>query len=188
MDDDFEDVANDPFKMKGAMLVSVLAMVLAVCSLGGSNAAKDAAFYNIQASNMYSFFQAKNVRQTQYKVAIEEIDLQLQMKSIPADYRSILEAKKEAFKKTVERYETEPSTNEGKKELMGKAKEYEALRDVAMERDPWFDYAEAFLNIAMVLTSIALITSRMLFFYMACGLGTLGTLSGINGFLLLVHL
>jgi len=69
--------AGDPFKSRAALLVSVLAMVLAVASLGGSNAAKDATQHNILAANAYAFYQAKNIRQTAYKIAADQLEAEL---------------------------------------------------------------------------------------------------------------
>ena len=49
----------DQNQIKGAILVSVLAMALAIVSLGGNNAAKEATQENILAANAYNFYQAK---------------------------------------------------------------------------------------------------------------------------------
>ena len=67
----------DQNQIKGAILVSVLAMALAIVSLGGNNAAKEATQENILAANAYNFYQAKNVRQTAYKLAADQIEADL---------------------------------------------------------------------------------------------------------------
>jgi len=77
-------------------------------------------------------------------------------------------------------------TPQGKKELMQQAKEHEHERDLALRRDPWFDYAEALLQIAIVLTSVALITSVRLLLGVSMTLGALGVFCTLNGFLLFV--
>lgn len=177
---------NDPFRTRCAMLVSCLAMVLAIASLGGNNAAKDSMVNNILASNAYSFYQAKNVRQTEYKIAAADLEIQLaQDKHTPAA-KALMEKKLADYKKNIERYESEPETGEGKKELMERAKSYEHERDHAMAQDPWFDYAEALLQIAIVLTSVAILTGAQALFWIPLGLGALGILSTLNGFLLLI--
>ena len=177
---------NDPFRTRCAMLVSCLAMVLAIASLGGNNAAKDSMVNNILASNAYSFYQAKNVRQTEYKIAAADLEIQLaQDKHTPAA-KALMEKKLADYKKNIERYESEPETGEGKKELMERAKEYEHERNHAMAQDPWFDYAEALLQIAIVLTSVAILTGVHALFWIPLGLGVLGILSTLNGFLLLI--
>ncbi len=57
--------------------VGVLAALLAICSMGGDNAAKDATRANIESSNMWAFFQAKNIRRTVYGVAADDLELLL---------------------------------------------------------------------------------------------------------------
>ena len=69
---------------------------------------------------------------------------------------------------------------------MAKAKEHEHERDIALRQDPWFDYAEALLQIAIVLTSVAILTGAQVLFWVPCVLGMLGILSTVNGFLLFV--
>ena len=128
------------FKSRAALLVSVLAMVLAIASLGGSNAAKDATQENISAANAYNFYQAKSIRQTAYKIAADELELSLAKDDkLNAAAKEAVSKKLEAYRKNVERYESEPETGEGKKELMARAKHHEQERDLALKRDPWFD-------------------------------------------------
>lgn len=181
-----DDAPSDPFKTQCALLVAVLALVLAVASLGGSNAAKEATMENILAANAFNFYQAKNTRQTAYKLAADDLDLQLKSPQLSAPVRQALEDKLRAHRATVARYESEPETGEGKKELMAKARAHEQARDVALTRDPWFDAAEALLQIAIVLMSITLITDRRLFFWASGALGLAGALATLNGFLLLI--
>ena len=181
-----DDLVNDPFKIRCALLVSVLALVLAVASLGGSNAAKEATMENILAANAYNFYQAKNQRQTAYKIAADDLELQLKGGRVPAEARHAAEKKLADYQKNIARYESEPETGEGKKELMQRAKSHENKRDEALARDPWFDYAEALLQIGIVLTSVAIITGRRTFFNVSAVLGFLGVLSTLNGYLLFV--
>ena len=176
--------ATNPFKTYCALLVSVLAMVLAISNLGGSNTGKDATMNNILASNMYSFYQAKSLKQTQYKIATDELEIQLASDKLTAAAKEQIQAKLAAYKKTQDRYESEPETGEGKKELMVKAKEFEHERDLALKKDPWFDYAEGLLQLAIVLTSVAIITGRRTMAYVALMLGIVGTVCTLNGYFL----
>lgn len=179
--------ADSGFKTRAALLVSVLAMVLALASLGGSDATKEATYHNLMASNAYSFYQAKNIRQTAYKVAADELEITLAKdEKLSAAARELVGKKLEAYRKNIERYESEPDTGEGKKELMQRAKAYEHERDIALRRDPWFDYAEALLQIGIVVASVAIITSTPLLLAGSLLLGIVGGLSAANGFLLLI--
>jgi len=180
---------SDTFKQRAAVVIAFFAMCLAIVGLGGSNAAKEAFNNNILASNYFSFFQAKNIRQTSYQLAADEFELGwLSDPALPAEARKALQDKVELYKKTVARYESEPDTNEGKKELLARARQHEHERDVALKKDPYFDYAEALLQIAIVLVSVAIIADLLWLSFFGGALGLIGVLLGLNGFLLLVEI
>jgi len=177
---------GDKSQNRSALTISILAMVLAIASLGGSNAMKEATQENILAANAYAFYQAKNIRQTTYKLAVTDLELQLAREpNMNANAKALFEKKIEDYKKTVERYESEPDTKEGKKELMARAKEHEASRDHAMRQDPWFDYAEGMLQIAIVLLSVSIVASMPALYWAGAVLGGLGFLSTVNGYFLI---
>jgi hypothetical protein len=170
---------------RSALTISILAMVLAIASLGGSNAMKEATQENILAANAYAFYQAKNIRQTEYKLAATDLELQMAREpNMNANAKALYEKKLADYKKTIERYESEPDTNEGKKELMARAKAHEAIRDHAMQQDPWFDYAEGALQIAIVLLSVSIVASIPALYWAGTLLGALGFISTINGYFL----
>ena len=182
------DKETDWFKTRAAMVIAFFAMCLAITGLGGANAAKEAFNNNILASNYFAFFQAKNIRQTSYQLAADELELTaLGNAALPAETRKAIQAKVDAYKKTVERYELEPDTREGKKELLQRAREHEQLRDRALKQDPYFDYGEALLQIAIVLVSVAIVASLPWLAYLGGALGLVGMLLSLNGFLLLVE-
>jgi hypothetical protein len=170
---------------RSALTISILAMVLAIASLGGSNAMKEATQENILAANAYAFYQAKNIRQTDYKIAAADLELQLAREpNMNANAKALYEKKIADYKKNIERYESEPETKEGKKELMARAKEHEAIRDHAMQQDPWFDYAEGALQIAIVLLSVSIVASIPALYWAGTLLGALGFISTVNGYFL----
>jgi hypothetical protein len=170
---------------RSALTISILAMVLAIASLGGSNAMKEATQENILAANAYAFYQAKNIRQTDYKLAAADLELQMARDpNMNANAKAMYEKKLGDYKKTIERYESEPDTKEGKKELMARAKEHEAIRDHAMQQDPWFDYAEGALQIAIVLLSVSIVASIPALYWAGTLLGALGFVSTLNGYFL----
>ena len=170
---------------RAALTISILAMVLAIASLGGSNAGKDITQENILAANSYAFYQAKSIRQTALKIAATDLELQLLREpAMPVAAKEAMQKKIEDYKKTIERYESEPETKEGKKELLVTAREHEAVRDHAMRQDPWFDYAEGALQIAIVLLSVSIVAGLPVLFWAGAALGALGTLSALNGFFL----
>ncbi len=184
-----QEKSNDKFKQRAAILIAVLAMLLAITALGGSNAGKEAVNNNVLASNYFGFYQAKNMRQTAIRLAADHLELAvLSDPSIPDAAKAVLARKVDGYRKTVARYESEPDTGEGKKELLVRAKEYEAKRDHALRQDPYFDYAEALLQIAIVLISVAIIAELGWLVAVGAMLGGIGVLLMVNGYLLLVEI
>jgi hypothetical protein len=138
---------------------------------------------------LYAFFQAKNIRQTDFNLAADAIELAfLQDPGLSADAKAALKAKAEAYRKTSGRYESEPETNEGKKELIARAKEFEQKRDHALKQDPYFDYAEALLQIAIVLISVSIVATLPWLALFGGAVGAVGALLTINGYTLAVEI
>lgn len=177
------------FRKFTGIYLGIIAMLLAITALGGSNATKTMLNSNIQASDIYSYYQAKNVRQTVYQLTAEQLDSELlALPYMPAAARTKIEERIQRYRERVERYETDPSTGDGKKELLSKAKEFEATRDRAAERDPNFDFAEALFQIAIVLGSVSIVAASRPLVHLSGILAIAGTLLMINGYFLLVHL
>jgi hypothetical protein len=181
--------SNDKFKTRTAIMIAVLAMLLAVTGLGGQNAAKEATNNNIFASNLYAFYQAKNIRQTDFALAADALEISLLTTAgITPEAKAGIQKKIDAYRKNVARYESEPETQEGKKELLVRAKAMEVIRDHALKQDPYFDYAEVLLQIAIVLASVAIVSGISWLVFGSALLGTIGTLLMINGYLLIVSI
>ncbi|MCW2246772.1 hypothetical protein M2352_002363 [Azospirillum fermentarium] len=172
-----------------AIYISVLAALLAITSVGGSNAAKQMVNANIEASDVFSFYQGKVLRQTQYQQAARALELSvLSRTDLTPDQRADVEREVASYRQTVARYESDPQSGEGKKELLAKAKAKEAERDYAARQDPYFDAAEALLQLAIVLASVSTVigVSGLLWLSGACAVT--GFLAMVNGFTLIVSL
>jgi hypothetical protein len=171
-----------------AIFVAALAVLLAICSVGGDNATKDAMRASIESNDAWAFFQAKNLRQTNYTLAADSIERELLNPAHDETSKKFLQDKLAKYRATVERYESEPATGDGKKELRAKAQVLETTRDLALKRDPYFDYAQGMLQIAIVLASSALALGTEFLLWIARGLGVVGTLFMLNAFFLVVNL
>jgi Domain of unknown function (DUF4337) len=169
--------------------IGVLAVLLAICGVGGANATKDATRANIEASNTWAFFQAKNIRRNSTTLAADQLELFLAaLPQMPAPARQAFEDKIKSYRDTIQRLSTEPDKKEGLDELSAKARTLEAERDVALRKDPYFDWSQAFLQIAIVLASVFLIIGNLSLLGLSASLGALGVLLLLNGFTLLVPL
>ena len=181
--------ADANFRKFTGIYLGIVAMLLAITALGGSNATKTMLNANIQASDTYGYYQAKNIRQTVYQLTAEQLDSELlALPEMPEAARTKIEDRIKRYRERVERYESDPSTGEGKKELLAKAKEFEATRERAAERDPNFDFAEALFQIAIVLGSVSIVAASRPLVNLSGILAVAGTLLMINGYFLLVHL
>jgi hypothetical protein len=181
--------ADATFRKFTGIYLGIIAMLLAITALGGAHATKTIVNANIQASDTYGFYQARNIRQTAYQIAAEELDTQLlALPDMPEAARAKIEDRVKRYRERVDRYESDPSTGDGKKELLAKAKEFEATRDRAAERDPNFDCAEALFQIAIVLGSVSIVAASRPLVHLSGILAVAGTLLMINGYFLLVHL
>jgi len=140
-----------------ALLIAILALMLAFSEIGGKNAEQDALAKNVEASNLWAFFQAKTIRGTTLRTAAEAMEVELAGATDPAA-RERLQKRIDSWKATVARYDSEPETNEGRKELMVRAKAAEAQRDISSARDDKYDIVSGLLQIAIVISSAAIIT------------------------------
>ena len=156
-----------------ALLIAILALMLAFAEIGGKNAEQDALARNIEASNLWSFFQAKTIRGTTLRTAAEAMEVELAGTDDPAT-RERLQKRIDGWKATIARYDTEPETQEGRKELIARAKAAEARRDISSARDDKYDIVSGLLQIAIVIASAAIITGVGMLAWTGGGLGLLG--------------
>ena len=149
-----------------ALLISVLALLLAFAETFGKNAQMAALASNIEASNLWAFFQAKTIRQTVLRTAAEG-----------AESGSMNEAQKKQaakWKETAQRYQSEPETNEGREQLAARAKAAEKTRDRSLDAYHNFESASAAVQIAIVLASASIIAEMAVLVWIAGALGVIG--------------
>ena len=169
--------------------IGVLAVLLAICNVGGANATKDATHSNIAAANTWSFFQAKNIRRNSIGLAADDLELMLAaMPAMPEEAKKRFEDKIKGYRAQYQSLTTDPQKQEGLDELFVKGKLLELERDVALRKDPYFDWSQALLQIAIVLASVYLIVGNLGLLGLSAGLGALGTLLMLNGFTLALRL
>lgn len=158
---------------KVALLISVLALALALAETFAKSAQTETIHSTVEASNLWNFFQAKTVRMTVVRTAAEEVELTLpQLPEGPG--RKAVEARIDTWKKTAARYDSEPETQEGRKELMARALKVEEARKKSLEKYHHFEVASAAFQIAIVLASALVITGTPLMIWLAGGVGVIG--------------
>ncbi|MEH3146912.1 MAG: DUF4337 domain-containing protein [Methylobacterium frigidaeris] len=145
--------AVDSSNKKVALLISVLALFLALGETLGKSAQTDALGANVQASNIWAYFQARTIRSTVLKTASEEVALANQ--GTPSD---AVRKQLDEWAKTMARWDSEPATGEGRKELTARAKAAEEKRDLSLARYHHYELASAAFQIGIVLASAQVIT------------------------------
>jgi len=106
------------------------------------------------------------------------------MPTMPEEARKKFEDKIKGYRAQYQSLTTDPQKQEGLDELFVKGKLLELERDVALRKDPYFDWSQALLQIAIVVASVHLIIGNMMLLGLSGSLAALGVLLMINGYTL----
>jgi len=158
---------------KIALLISVLALFLALSEMGGKSVQTEAVTENVRANDLWAFFQAKTIRITVLTTAAEHLQLEAERATDPV-LRDRLVKTIDTWKANVARYEDDPKSNEGRKQLMERARASEEKRDELLARYHNFEIASAAFQIGIVLASAQVITSMVVLGWLAGLVGVVG--------------
>jgi hypothetical protein len=132
-------------KDKAGWVIVVFAALLAINTyMAGGNSSK-VLNNTIEANNTWAFYQAKSIKQTLAEQSQDDAKFRNDTKKV------------EFLQQKIDRYESDPATGEGKKELMAKARKLEAERAIAKTRSPWYTFAGSLFQIAIVLLSASIL-------------------------------
>ena len=145
---------------KIALLIAVLALFLAISETLGKGAQTEAISKNVEAANLWAFFQAKSIRRTVVLTAAEQGKLTLAGATDDA-MKATVQKQVDDWTKTAQRYRSEPETGEGTEQLAEKAKHAEHERDEATAKYHHFELASAAFQIGIVLASATIITGML---------------------------
>ena len=159
-------------KDKAGMVISVFALILAVNSWYGGKLSSLTLNNTIQANDVWSFYEAKSIKQTLAEQSLDD-----------AIYRKDT-AKIEKLQAKIARYESDPATGEGKKELYVKAKKLEADRDQAKKQSPWIGYANTLYQLSIVVLSASILAVSMSMFWGSFFVAAIGIALSLQGIFL----
>jgi hypothetical protein len=145
---------------KIALLIAVLALFLAISETLGKGAQTESISKNVEASNLWAFFQAKSIRRTVVQTAADQGKLTLGAAADDA-MKAAVQKQIDEWQKTAARYRSEPETGEGTEQLAEKAKHAEHERDEATAKYHHFELASAAFQIGIVLASATIITGML---------------------------
>ena len=146
-------------KDKAGWLITVLAALLAINTYISSGNSSKVLNNTISANNTWAFYQAKSVKQTLAEMARDDAVERKQIEKV------------EKLTAKIDRYESEPATGEGKKELMAKARALEAERDEIRKSGPWLTFAGSAFQIAIVLLTASILAVSMSLYFASIGVG-----------------
>jgi hypothetical protein len=163
---------------KIALLIAVIALCLALSETLGKGAQTEAIARNVEAANLWAFFQAKSIRRTTVLTAAEQTQL-----ALPSDAAAKAAAQKQIdeWKKTAARYRSEPETGEGTEQLAERAKHAEEERELATAKYHHFELASAAFQIGIVLASATIITGMIALAWISGLLTLAGVVIGLFG-------
>ena len=145
---------------KIALLIAVIALFLALSETLGKGAQTESISKNVEASNLWAFFQAKSIRRTTVQATAEHAKLSLGTVSDDAA-KAALQKQIDDWNKTAARYRSEPETGEGSEQLASRAKEAEKARDLSLAKYHHYEVASAAFQIGIVLASATIITGMI---------------------------
>ena len=146
-------------KDKAGWLITVLAALLAINTYIASGNSSKVLNNTIKANDTWAFFQAKSIKQTLAEMARDDA----------IERRQFDKAEKLTAK--INRYESDPATGEGKKELMAKARALDAERDEIRKSGPWLTFAGSAFQIAIVLLTASILAVSMSLYFASIGVG-----------------
>ncbi len=182
--EEIHEHGRDRFSRRVALVTAVYAVMLALAALGGNHAMKEMLLAQQKSSDQWAFYQAKVIREHQYrgqKLRLEA-DLIERGDTMKPAARERIEALMKQFGEEEKRYNVE------KKDIEKEAKAFEHERDGWQTKDPYFLFAEALLQIAIVMASVSILSRSGVIFAFSLALAGVGALLTANGFLLLVQI
>ena len=164
---------SEGFSKKVALVIAILALFLSFSETLGKGAQNEATTKNIEASDLWAFFQAKDIRRTVVTTAADQTVL-LAVGSPDAAAKAAIDKQIGIWRQTAEHFESDPATGDGRKELSERAKNAEEERDLSLAKYHHYELASAAFQVGIVLASAAVITGMIGLAWFGGALGAVG--------------
>lgn len=174
---------KEPWLNYLALTTVVFAVCATLSTLKGGGYSTRSVMFQAQASDQWSYFQSKSIKGYLYDLQREKLEIELATLKAGGIRSGVREYEKKiaSYKEKVERYDNE------KEEIKQTAEELEKKRDAAQRHSAAFGMAAMFLQIAILLSSIAALMKQKYFWHLGLGGGSLGLLYFFNGFFLFMN-
>jgi hypothetical protein len=182
--EELEEEAGKRFSKRVALTTAIYAVLLAITSLGGNNATKEMMLSQQMSNNQWSYYQAKSIKESFSRDRRESVEAILAERAatMKPGARAAFERMRDAAASDEARYAKE------KEQILAQAKALEKDRDVGRAKDPYFDFGEVLLQLAIVTASTAILSGSSPVYLFSIVMATLGAALSLNGFLLLFTL
>lgn len=171
---------KEPWLNYLALTTVVFAVCATLSTLKGGSYSTLAVMSQAQASDQWSYYQAKSIKGYLYELQKEkfELDLKSGKPGVTGTLASEYEKKIEGYAEKIRKYDGE------KAEIKAKAEELELRRNSSQKHQASFSLAAMFLQIAILMSSIAALMKQKYFWFIGMGGGCVGLLYFFNGFFL----
>jgi hypothetical protein len=165
-----------------ALTTVILAVCATLSTFKGGNFANLAVMSQSKASDQWAYYQSKSIKGYVYEIQKEKLELELKAmgprasKALTEEYQN----KIDVYEKKIRKYDEE------KAKIEKDAREFEKVRDAAQRHTRAFGMAVIFLQIAILLSSIAALMKKKLLWLLGCIVGVFGIIYFVNGFLLFI--
>lgn len=151
-------------KDRAGWVITVVAALLAVNTYIANGISSGILTNTIRANDTWNFYQSKSIKQTIAENARDDAAARRDTKKV------------QELTARIDRYETDPVSGEGKRELMARARGLEADRDEAKLHSPWLTFAGSALQLSIVLLSASILAVSMGMFYSSIVVGLIGAI------------
>jgi len=163
-----------------ALTTVILAVCATLSTFKGGGFSTRSVMSQTQASDQWAFFQAKSVKGYIYEMQKDKLELEIKGMGAKAP-QALLEEyrnKIDGYGKKIARYDEEKAA------IQKEAKRYEQIRDDAQKHSQTFGIAVIFLQIAILLSSIAALIKKKPVWVLGMAVGGVGIVYFADGFLL----
>jgi hypothetical protein len=174
------DERKEPWLNWLALTTVILAVCATLSTFKGGSYSTRSVLSQTKAANQWAYYQAKSLKGYLYEIQKEELELGLQSDAgrQPAAVRAQVERRLAAYGEKLARYERE------KAEIQAEAKRFEAVRDDATVHAQTFGMAVIYLQVAILLASVAALLRKKPLWYLSMVSGAIGLWYFANGFFL----
>ena len=175
------DEKKEPWLNYLALTTIIFAVAATLSTFKGGGFSTRSVLSQEQASNKWSYFQSKSMKQYLYETQRDMLVLDVQ--KIPTSENAVIvsyQKKIDEYEHNIKRYEKE------KEEIKKDAETYEATRDEAKKHSNEFGLAVIFLQISILISSIAALIKRKYLWFIGIIVGVVGLFYFVNGFLLFI--